>query len=59
MSDTRYTAKTDIYAAPGVLAFLAGQEVPASAVENLSAHDKVTAARKAGPAAAKGAAKDA
>ncbi|MDT8915758.1 hypothetical protein [Amycolatopsis sp. PS_44_ISF1] len=59
MSDTRYTAKTDIYAAPGVLAYLAGQEVPASAVENLSAQDKVAAARQTGPAAVKGAAKEA
>lgn len=44
MSD-RYIATEDIYAAPGVKAYNAGDEVPASAVENLGAKDKVASPR--------------
>jgi hypothetical protein len=45
MSDTRHIATADIYAAPGVLAYRKGQVVPASAVENLGAKDKVASER--------------
>ena len=45
MADTQYIATEHIYAAPGVLAFTKGQVVPADAVENLKATDKVASAR--------------
>ena len=45
MADTRYIATADIAAAPGVFAFRKGDVVPASAVENLKAHDKVASER--------------
>lgn len=44
MSDTRHIATEDIYAAPGVLAYTKGSEVPASAIENLKVQDKVASA---------------
>jgi hypothetical protein len=45
MSDIRHIALVDIEAAPGVLAFRKGDEVPASAVENLDARSKVASER--------------
>ena len=45
MADTVYIATQNIEAAPGVLAFTKGQVVPASAVENLKAYDKVASER--------------
>ena len=52
MAETIYIATKNIYAAPGVLAFAKGNVVPASAVENLKAQDKVASQRtKAGQAA--------
>lgn len=62
MADTQHIAIENIYAAPGVLAFTKGQVVPADAVTNLKAQDKVASARtkaaheaiEAGPVAAPG-----
>ncbi len=45
MADTTYIATADIYAARGVLAFRKGDVVPASAIENLGAQDKVASDR--------------
>lgn len=45
MADTVYIATDNIEAAPGVLAFAKGSVVPASAVENLKAQDKVASDR--------------
>jgi hypothetical protein len=45
MADTTYIATADIYAAPGVKAFSKGSVVPASAVANLGAEDKVAGSR--------------
>lgn len=59
MSDTRHIATADIYAAPGILAFRKGDEVPASAVENLGAQDSVASDRtKAAETARKEAVKE-
>ncbi|MBP2323355.1 hypothetical protein JOF56_003740 [Kibdelosporangium banguiense] len=58
MSDTRHIATQDIYAAPGVLAYRKGSEVPASAVENLDCKDKVATEHPKAQSAAKGAAKE-
>lgn len=63
MADTLHIAVENIYAAPGVLAFTKGQVVPADAVTNLKAQDKVASQRskaaqaaiESGPVAAPGA----
>lgn len=59
MADTTHIATEDIWAAPGVLAFTKGQVVPASAIENLNARDKVASSRtKAAGTAVKEAAQE-
>lgn len=60
MTNTTYIATEDIYLTRGVLAYVKGDVVPASAVENLGVQDQVaSAATKAAKEAVKDAAKPA